>query len=84
MRRRRANASPSAAAADAASAGARLAAILDASPDAIFSVTLDGIITSWNRAAESMFGWSAAEAVGQPVSLIGPDDVLLGLSLIHI
>jgi PAS domain S-box-containing protein len=78
MRRRRANASPSAAAADAVSAAARLAAILDASPDAIFSVTLDGIITSWNRAAESMFGWSAAEAIGQPVSLIDPDDVLLG------
>jgi PAS domain S-box-containing protein len=53
--------------------GAWLAAIIDSSDDAIVSKTLDGIITSWNRGAERMFGYSAEEAVGQHISLIIPN-----------
>jgi len=54
----------------------RLAAIVASSDDAIVSKTLDGIITAWNRAAERIFGWTAAEAVGQHVTLIIPPDRL--------
>ena len=49
-----------------------LAAIIDASDDAIINETLDGIITAWNPAAEKMFGYTAEEAVGQPIILIIP------------
>ena len=54
----------------------RLAAIVASSDDAIVSKTLDGIITAWNHAAERIFGWTAAEAVGQPITLIIPPDRL--------
>jgi two-component system CheB/CheR fusion protein len=49
---------------------ARLAAILASSQDAIVGRDLEGTITAWNSAASRMFGYSAEEAIGQPISLI--------------
>lgn len=50
----------------------RLAAIVESSDDAIVSKTLDGVITTWNAGAERMFGYTAAEAVGKPVTILFP------------
>jgi PAS domain S-box-containing protein len=55
-------------------AGARMAAIVDSSDDAIVGKTLDGVITSWNRGAQRMFGYTAAEAVGRHITLVVPED----------
>jgi PAS domain S-box-containing protein len=51
-----------------------LASIVESSDDAIVSKTLDGIITSWNGGAERVFGYSASEAIGQPITLVIPED----------
>ena len=51
-----------------------LASIVESSDDAIVSKTTDGIIQSWNAAAERLFGYSAAEAIGRPITIIIPPD----------
>jgi PAS domain S-box-containing protein len=51
-----------------------LAAIVESSDDAILGKSLDGTILSWNPAAERLYGYTAAEAVGRPVSMLLPAD----------
>src|SRR5213082_1347920 len=53
---------------------ARLASIIESSDDAIASKSLEGIITSWNLGAERLFGYSAQEAVGQPMAMLVPPE----------
>jgi len=54
----------------------RLAAIIQSSDDAIISTTLNGIIESWNWGAEKLYGYSALEVIGQPITLLQPTNNL--------
>ncbi len=51
-----------------------LAKVVESADDAIVSKSLDGIVLSWNQAAERIFGYTAAEAIGQSIRLIIPED----------
>ncbi|HKO80903.1 MAG TPA: PAS domain S-box protein [Chitinophagaceae bacterium] len=61
---------------DAEKSVAWLAALIHSSEDAIISKTLNGIVTSWNPAAERMFGYRAEEMIGQPITRLIPPDRL--------
>jgi PAS domain S-box-containing protein len=53
-----------------------LAAVVDSADDAVITKTLEGVITSWNPGAQRLFGYTADEAIGQPVTVLIPDDHL--------
>jgi PAS domain S-box-containing protein len=68
-------AAPTADPAELERARAHLAAIVDSSEDVIIGKTLEGIVTSWNKGAERLFGYTAAEMIGQPITRLMPPEV---------
>jgi PAS domain S-box-containing protein len=52
----------------------QLAAIVESTDDAVIGLTLDGAVTSWNRGAERLYGYTAAEVIGRSVTVIVPPD----------
>ncbi len=52
----------------------RLALIVDSSQDAIIGKNLDGIVTHWNKGAEHIYGYTAQEMIGKPISVLAPND----------
>ena len=52
----------------------RMAAIVESSEDAILSTTSEGMITSWNRGAEALYGYAAQEAIGRHISFVAPPE----------
>ena len=52
----------------------RLALIVDSSQDAIIGKTLDGIVTHWNKGAEHIYGYTAAEMIGRPITVLAPTE----------
>ena len=62
----------------------RIAAIVESSDDAIFGMTPDCLIQTWNKGAERLYGYSAAEVIGHPIShLAPPERVLEGPEILH-
>jgi len=57
-------------------ARSRLASIVESTDDAIISKNLDGVIVSWNRGAQRIFGYTAEEVIGKPIEVIIPDELL--------
>ena len=52
----------------------RASAVVESSDDAIISTSLDGVITTWNKGAEQIYGYTAAEAIGQSINFLAPPE----------